>query len=120
MLHKLYHPAALKKGEHMAVKLEVRFVKNREADESLEDLSYVAYATDYDRDTFRCVSTTTSKQKALVWCRPHRDSSGTVVPPLSNDDIARKLNIHSSVIEDWVRPLTSNNVPNKIANLQKN
>jgi hypothetical protein len=119
MLHKLYHPAALKKGEHMAVKLEVRFVKNREADESLEDLSYVAYATDYDRDTFRCVSTTTSKQKALVWCRPHRDSSGTVVPPLSNDDIARKLNIHSSVIEDWVRPLTSNNVPNKIANLQK-
>ena len=120
MLQKLYHPAALKEGEHMAVKLEVRFVKNREADESLEDLSYVAYATNYDRDTFRCVSTVTSKQRAIMWSRPHRDSSGTVIPPLSVDDIARKLNIHYSIIEDWVRPITSKNVPSSIANMQKN
>ena len=35
-------PAALRHGERMAVKLEVRFVKNREADESLEDLSGVS------------------------------------------------------------------------------
>ena len=104
----------------MAVKLEVRFVKNREADESLEDLSYVAYATNYDRDTFRCVSTTTAKQKAMMWARPHRDRDGTVIPPLSNMEIAKKLNVHSSIIADWVRPISTEEVSNRISNAKEN
>ena len=52
LLHRLDMPTALRHGERMAVKLEVRFVKNREADESLEDLSYVGYAIDHEEKRF--------------------------------------------------------------------
>ena len=118
LLHRLDMPAALRHGERMAVKLEVRFVKNREADESLEDLSYVGYAIDHERETFRAVSVKTTKQRAMELSRPRRDSEGAVLPPISNQEIADNLNVHVSIINEWVRPVSSKEVSNYIANIQ--
>ena len=118
LLHRLDQPAALRHGEKMAVKMEVRFVKNREADESLEDLSYVGFASNYESGTFRCVSTKTTKQRAMELSRPHRDNTGVVIPPLSNSEISKILGIQQAVINDWIKPIVSESVENYIANVQ--
>ena len=118
LLHNLYHPLALTDGERMAVKMEVRFVKNREADESLEDLSYVGFASNYDTDTFRCVSTKTAKQSALDFAQPWVDKDGVVKPPLSDKEISAHLNIHPSIMSEWTSKVRAKQVASFIANNQ--
>lgn len=118
LLERLGSPALLKDGERLAVKMEVRFVKNREADESLEDLSYIGFANSYDSGTFRPVFSPSAKQRAIVLSRPHMNRDGVIMPPLSDIEIAHKLGIHVRVVSEWLATIRDENIASHIANSQ--
>ena len=108
-------PTKTRDGENLAVKMEVRFVKNREADESLEDLSYIGFAQNHEANTFRPVFLSTKKQRAMILSRPHR-IAGTIMPALSDREIAIKLDCHVTVITEWLKTIREKEVENFVAN----
>ena len=115
-LLRLQSPAALKDGERMAMLLKIQFTKNREADESLEDVSYMGFASNYDARTFRPVSVKTPKQRAMYMARPHALVDGTIAAGLSDLEIARKLDLPLNLIKDWLAIVRKNEVAPYISN----
>ena len=96
--------------------LKIQFTKNREADESLEDVSYMGFASNYDARTFRPVSVKTPKQRAVYMARPHALVDGTIAAGLSDLEIARKLDLPLNLVKDWLAIVRKNEVAPYISN----
>lgn len=92
---------ALNENERLEVCAELRYGKVREYTDMHEDVMYVGYAGNKDTDELRIVSKKSKKQNALAYARQWQDGAGVTRAPLSDIEIADKLNVPLSVVREW-------------------
>ena len=108
---------ALNDGERLEVCTELRYGKVREYTDMHEPVMYVGYAGHDETENVRVVSSLTSKQLALRYASQWQDGMGHARAPLSDREIAEKVQRPLSTVREWTAPIRAVDHGSRIAEL---
>lgn len=113
-------PPARRLDERLQVCMELRYGKVREWSDTHEPFHYVGFVESSADQKVRVICQRTPKQRAITLAQPWEDASGTMRPPLSDMEIADRVNKPVAVVSEWVRHLRGYDIASKISNEKAN
>ena len=94
---------AIASDERIDLIVQLRYGKVREWTDMHEPVQYVAFVSNTVDKSVRLHSIKSPKQQARDLCRPYKGIGGQMQPPMSDQDIAAKLDKPLSTIQEWTQ-----------------